>query len=54
MYLKQYLREIIWVELAEQFSDQYQKLNLAYSHDGLHLNAKGYEKLTAILEQEIK
>ncbi|WGE63015.1 GDSL-type esterase/lipase family protein [Actinobacillus equuli subsp. haemolyticus] len=54
MHLKQYLREIIWVGLAEQFSDQYQKLDLAYSHDGLHLNAKGYEKLAAILEKEIK
>lgn len=53
-YLKQALSEIIWVDLAEQFSDKYQKLSLEYSDDGLHFNAKGYQKLTALLEQEIK
>lgn len=54
VYLKQYLNDVIWVDLAEQFSDKYQKLNLEYSDDGLHFNAKGYQKLTALLEQEIK
>ncbi|WGE89084.1 cytidylyltransferase domain-containing protein [Actinobacillus arthritidis] len=54
VYLKQYLQDVIWVDLAEQFSDKYQKLNLEYSDDGLHFNVKGYEKLTAILEQKIQ
>ncbi|WP_150538379.1 cytidylyltransferase domain-containing protein [Actinobacillus vicugnae] len=55
--LNQYLKAnlaVKWIELDNAFSDKYGKLNLDYSYDGLHFNAKGYEKLTAILEQEIK
>lgn len=54
--LNQYLKEnlsVKWIALDEAFSDKYGKLDLNYSHDGLHLNAKGYEKLTAILEEEL-
>ncbi|WP_025342330.1 cytidylyltransferase domain-containing protein [Mannheimia varigena] len=54
--LNQYLKAnlaVKWIELDKAFSDKYGKLDLAYSNDGLHLNAKGYEKLTAILEKEL-
>lgn len=54
--LNQYLKAnlaVKWIELDKPFSDKYGKLDLAYSNDGLHLNAKGYEKLTAILEKEL-
>lgn len=55
--LNQYLKSnlaVKWIELDKAFSDKYGKLDLVYSDDGLHLNAKGYEKLTAILEEELK
>ncbi|MEG9531790.1 cytidylyltransferase domain-containing protein [Mannheimia indoligenes] len=55
--LNQYLKSnlaVKWIELDRAFSDKYGKLDLVYSNDGLHLNAKGYEKLTAILEEELK
>ncbi|WGE79579.1 cytidylyltransferase domain-containing protein [Actinobacillus equuli] len=52
--LKASLTDVIWVDLYQAFCDQYGKLAMAFTTDGLHLNAKGYEKLTAILEQEIK
>ncbi|HGO5856561.1 TPA: GDSL-type esterase/lipase family protein [Mannheimia haemolytica] len=54
--LNQYLKEnlaVKWIALDQAFSDKYGKLDLSYSDDGLHLNAKGYEKLTAILEKEL-
>ncbi|MEG9490087.1 cytidylyltransferase domain-containing protein [Mannheimia indoligenes] len=54
--LNQYLKSnlaVKWIELDRAFSDKYGKLDLVYSNDGLHLNAKGYEKLTAILEEEL-
>ncbi|OOR98185.1 acylneuraminate cytidylyltransferase [Haemophilus paracuniculus] len=51
--LKQKLTNVKWVDLDEAFSDKYGKLDLALSHDGLHFNAKGYEKLAAILEKEL-
>lgn len=53
-YLKQKLTDIIWVDLDEAFSDKYSKLDLALSDDGLHLNARGYQKLTDILEGILK
>ncbi|WGE85836.1 cytidylyltransferase domain-containing protein [Actinobacillus equuli] len=52
--LKASLTDMIWVDLYQAFCDQYGKLAMAFTTDGLHLNAKGYEKLAAILEQEIK
>lgn len=55
--LNQYLKDnlsVKWIALDKAFSDKYGKLDLNYSNDGLHLNAKGYEKLTAILEEELK
>ncbi|MFA9487257.1 MULTISPECIES: cytidylyltransferase domain-containing protein [unclassified Mannheimia] len=55
--LNQYLKDnlsVKWIGLDKAFSDKYGKLDLNYSDDGLHLNAKGYEKLTAILEEELK
>ncbi|HDL5538282.1 TPA: acylneuraminate cytidylyltransferase, partial [Mannheimia haemolytica] len=54
--LNQYLKDnlaVKWISLDQAFSDKYGKLDLSYSDDGLHLNAKGYEKLTAILEKEL-
>ncbi|KGQ63372.1 GDSL-type esterase/lipase family protein [Gallibacterium anatis] len=53
-YLKQYLNSIIWVDLYEHFLDKYGKLNLLFSHDGLHLNQNGYDKLYNILSQELE
>lgn len=52
--LKASLTNVIWIDLYQAFCDQYGKLVMEFTTDGLHLNAKGYEKLTAILEQEIK
>lgn len=55
--LNQYLKDnlsVKWIALDKAFSDKYGKLDLNYSDDGLHLNAKGYEKLTAILQEELK
>ncbi|WP_289333126.1 cytidylyltransferase domain-containing protein [Mannheimia haemolytica] len=54
--LNQYLKDnlaVKWISLDQAFNDKYGKLDLSYSDDGLHLNAKGYEKLTAILEKEL-
>ncbi|VEI44559.1 N-acylneuraminate cytidylyltransferase [Actinobacillus equuli] len=34
---------MIWVDLYQAFCDQYGKLAMAFTTDGLHLNAKGYE-----------
>lgn len=55
--LNQYLKDnlaVEWIALDHAFSDKYGKLDLNYSYDGLHLNEKGYEKLTAILEKELR
>lgn len=52
--LKTTLTDVIWVDLYQAFCDCYGKLAMEFTTDGLHFNAKGYEKLTAILEQEIK
>lgn len=54
--LNQYLKDnlsVKWIALDKQFSDKYGKLDLNYSDDGLHLNEKGYKKLTAILEEAL-
>ncbi|KGQ45299.1 acylneuraminate cytidylyltransferase [Gallibacterium anatis] len=53
-YLKQHLKSIIWIDLYEQFTDKYGKLDLLFSNDGLHLNQNGYEKLYNILSQELE
>ncbi|MDH3000861.1 acylneuraminate cytidylyltransferase [Chelonobacter oris] len=47
------LKEIKWIDLDKQFSDKYQKLDLAYSNDGLHLNDNGYRLLDNILHREL-
>lgn len=52
-YLNQKLINVQWVETDEKFSNKYSKLDLAYSHDGLHLNAAGYQLLQSILEERL-
>lgn len=52
-YLKANLRDIHWIDLYNKFSDGYQKLNMEYSNDGLHLNEKGYKVLQSILENQL-
>ncbi|QIW15660.1 acylneuraminate cytidylyltransferase [Pasteurellaceae bacterium RH1A] len=52
-YLKDNLKEVVWVNLDRAFSDKYHKLDLAYSYDGLHLNEAGYQLLENILEQTL-
>lgn len=49
-YLKRNLKDAYWIDLYESFSDKYQKLNMEYSGDGLHLNKKGYEALRKVVE----
>lgn len=48
--IKQNIKNVQFIEIASYFYDKYQKLNLELSDDGLHLNAKGYQKLTDILQ----
>lgn len=52
-YLKSHLENVTWVNLYYQFLNQYGKLDLKYSYDGLHLNEQGYQLLTEILEKEL-
>lgn len=52
-YLKANLRDVHWIDLYNKFSDKYQKLDMEYSDDGLHLNEKGYELLKIILEIQL-
>lgn len=52
-YLEQKLTHIEWIETDEKFSDKYSKLDLLYSHDGLHLNEQGYKLLESILEENL-
>lgn len=52
-YLKSHLENVTWVNLYYQFLNQYGKLDLKYSYDGLHLNKQGYQLLTEILEKEL-
>lgn len=52
-YLKAHFKNIKWISLDSQFSDQYNKLNLDYTQDGLHLNEQGYQLLKNIVESEL-
>lgn len=52
-YLKAHLKDVKWISLDRQFSDQYGKLNLDYTQDGLHLNEQGYQLLKNIVESEL-
>ncbi|TGZ99751.1 cytidylyltransferase domain-containing protein [Rodentibacter pneumotropicus] len=52
-YLKANLKGVKWISLDSQFSDQYGKLNLDYTQDGLHLNEQGYQLLKNIVESEL-
>ena len=52
-FLKAHLKNIKWISLDSQFSDQYEKLNLDYTQDGLHLNDQGYQLLKTIIESEL-
>ncbi|OOF64405.1 cytidylyltransferase domain-containing protein [Rodentibacter sp. Ppn85] len=52
-FLKTNLKDIQWISLDKSFSDQYGKLNLDYTQDGLHLNEQGYKLLRTIVESEL-
>ncbi|OOF77651.1 acylneuraminate cytidylyltransferase [Rodentibacter caecimuris] len=52
-FLKTNLKDIQWISLDKAFSDQYGKLNLDYTQDGLHLNEQGYKLLRTIVESEL-
>lgn len=52
-FLKANLKGIKWISLDNQFRDQYGKLNLNYTQDGLHLNEQGYQLLKKIVESEL-
>ncbi|WP_288063375.1 cytidylyltransferase domain-containing protein [Rodentibacter caecimuris] len=52
-FLKTNLKDIQWISLDKPFSDQYGKLNLDYTQDGLHLNEQGYKLLRTIVESEL-
>lgn len=52
--LKEKLQDIVWVNTYHHFSNQYGKLDLAYSDDGLHLNSKGYKILENILKENLR
>ena len=47
------INNIIFIQLNRYFTNQYGKLDLKYSYDGLHLNEQGYQLLTEILEKEL-
>lgn len=52
-YLKEKLHNIEWIDLYDKFCDKYQKLDLRYTDDGLHLNDKGYALLEKIICKRI-
>lgn len=52
-FLKENLEEIKWIALDNHFSDQYGKLNLNYTNDGLHLSEQGYQLLEKIIKSEL-
>ncbi|TCP95527.1 CMP-N-acetylneuraminic acid synthetase [Cricetibacter osteomyelitidis] len=52
-YLKTHLTEANWIDLDDEFSDQYHKLNLNYTNDGLHLNNNGYQLLENIVKSAV-
>ena len=52
-FLKENLEEIKWIALDNHFSDQYGKLNLDYTNDGLHLSEQGYQLLEKIIKSEL-
>lgn len=52
-YLKDNLDDIIWLDLYDLFSDEYKKLDIKYTDDGLHLNQQGYYILKNYLELEL-
>ncbi|WP_035688519.1 cytidylyltransferase domain-containing protein [Avibacterium paragallinarum] len=52
-YLKNNLKDIEWIDLYDEYSDKYGKLDLSLSDDGLHFNAEGYTKLYSILTKKL-
>lgn len=52
-FLKENLKSARWIALDSRFSDQYGKLNLDYTNDGLHLNEQGYQLLEEIIKSEL-
>ncbi|MCC8422960.1 SGNH/GDSL hydrolase family protein, partial [Photorhabdus thracensis] len=52
-YLKNNLKDAVFIELSEEFYDKYKNLNQYYTYDGLHLTQTGYEQLEKELEKYI-
>lgn len=44
-----YFKDLIYVDAFTDLSDKSGNLINSYTHDGIHLTSKGYEKLTSIL-----
>lgn len=51
--LESHLSGVKYIRTYTQFCDKYGKLDVAFTHDGLHLNEAGYKKLTEIVEREM-
>lgn len=53
-YLKQHLQQVKWIHCYDKFTDQYGKLDLNFTDDGLNFNSQGYTKLNEILRESCK
>lgn len=49
-----YFKDLIYVDAFTELSDKSGNLINSYTHDGIHLTLKGYEKLTSILNPIIQ
>ncbi len=49
-YFKKYFKDLFYVDAFDVLSDKNGNLINSLTHDGLHLNVNGYEKLTSSLE----
>ena len=54
IYLKDSLENKIEYISLDKLNDKFGNLKLEYTYDGLHFNEEGYQKLTEILQEEIK
>lgn len=53
-YLKHHLQQVKWIACYDKFTDQYGKLDLSFTDDGLNFNSQGYTKLNEILKESCK
>lgn len=51
--LQEQLQGVAWISLYDAFLDQWNKLDLRYTDDGLHLNAAGYTHLRSLVEPNL-